>query len=41
LHFFLRKAESVAKPVKIDEKDFRYPGQTSIKEAAIMMLAIV
>ena len=41
LHFFLRKAESVAKPGEvIDEKDFRYPGpKPQFKEAAIMMLA--
>jgi putative nucleotidyltransferase with HDIG domain len=41
LHFFLRKAESMAKPGEvIDEKDFRYPGpKPQFKEAAIMMLA--
>jgi cyclic-di-AMP phosphodiesterase PgpH len=41
LHFFLRKAQSQAKPgEKIDEKDFRYPGpKPKFKEAAIMMLA--
>jgi len=41
LHFFLRKAESLAKPGEvIDEKDFRYPGpKPQFKEAAIMMLA--
>jgi cyclic-di-AMP phosphodiesterase PgpH len=41
LHFFLRKAQSQAKPgEKIDEKDFRYPGpKPQFKEAAIMMLA--
>lgn len=41
LHFFLRKAESEAKPGEhIDEKDFRYPGpKPQFKEAAIMMLA--
>ncbi|HEV7475612.1 MAG TPA: HDIG domain-containing protein [Pyrinomonadaceae bacterium] len=41
LHFFLRKAQSEAKPgEKIDEKDFRYPGpKPQFKEAAIMMLA--
>jgi putative nucleotidyltransferase with HDIG domain len=41
LHFFLRKAESVAKPGEvIDERDFRYPGpKPQFKEAAIMMLA--
>ncbi len=41
LHFFLRKAQSEAKPGEIiDEKDFRYPGpKPRFKEAAIMMLA--
>lgn len=41
LHFFLRKAESLAKPGEtIDERDFRYPGpKPQFKEAAIMMLA--
>jgi len=41
LHFFLRKAQSEAKPgEQIDEKDFRYPGpKPQFKEAAIMMLA--
>jgi putative nucleotidyltransferase with HDIG domain len=41
LHFFLRKAQSRAKPGEIiDEKDFRYPGpKPQFKEAAIMMLA--
>src|SRR6266481_5431593 len=41
LHFFLRKAESQAKPGEtIDEKDFRYPGpKPRFKESAIMMLA--
>lgn len=41
LHFFLRKAQSEAKPGEvIDEKDFRYPGpKPQFKEAAIMMLA--
>jgi len=41
LHFFLRKAQSLAKPGEvIDEKDFRYPGpKPQFKEAAIMMLA--
>jgi putative nucleotidyltransferase with HDIG domain len=41
LHFFLRKAQSLAKPGEtIDEKDFRYPGpKPRFKEAAIMMLA--
>jgi putative nucleotidyltransferase with HDIG domain len=41
LHFFLRKAESEAKPGEvIYEKDFRYPGpKPQFKEAAIMMLA--
>jgi putative nucleotidyltransferase with HDIG domain len=41
LHFFLRKAQSQAKPgEKIEEKDFRYPGpKPQFKEAAIMMLA--
>ncbi|MEP6818688.1 MAG: HDIG domain-containing metalloprotein [bacterium] len=41
LHFFLRKAQSLAKPGEvIEEKDFRYPGpKPQFKEAAIMMLA--
>ena len=41
LHFFLRKAQSQAKPGEtIDEKDFRYPGpKPQFKEAAILMLA--
>ncbi|HYJ85305.1 MAG TPA: HDIG domain-containing protein [Pyrinomonadaceae bacterium] len=41
LHFFLRKAQSQAKPGEvIDEKDFRYPGpKPQFKEAAIMMIA--
>jgi putative nucleotidyltransferase with HDIG domain len=41
LHFFLRKAQSQAKPGEvIDEKEFRYPGpKPQFKEAAIMMLA--
>jgi hypothetical protein len=41
LHFFLRKAQALAKPGEtIDEKDFRYPGpKPQFKEAAIMMLA--
>lgn len=41
LHFFLRKAQSEAKPgEEINEKDFRYPGpKPQFKEAAIMMLA--
>lgn len=41
LHFFLRKAQSEAKPGEIiEEKDFRYPGpKPQFKEAAIMMLA--
>jgi putative nucleotidyltransferase with HDIG domain len=41
LHFFLRKAQSLAKPGDVvDEKDFRYPGpKPQFKEAAIMMLA--
>ena len=41
LHYFLRKAQSQAKPnEKIDEADFRYPGpKPQFKEAAIMMLA--
>jgi putative nucleotidyltransferase with HDIG domain len=41
LHFFLRKAQSEAKPGEtIDEKDFRYPGpKPQFKESAIMMLA--
>ncbi|HEV7680474.1 MAG TPA: HDIG domain-containing protein [Pyrinomonadaceae bacterium] len=41
LHFFLRKAQSQAKPGEvIEDKDFRYPGpRPQFKEAAIMMLA--
>lgn len=41
LHFFLRKAQAMAKPDEVvDEKDFRYPGpKPKFKEAAIMMLA--
>src|SRR5687768_4814526 len=41
LHFFLRKAQALAKPGDtIDEKEFRYPGpKPQFKEAAIMMLA--
>jgi putative nucleotidyltransferase with HDIG domain len=41
LHFFLRKAQSQAKPGEvIHEKEFRYPGpKPQFKEAAIMMLA--
>jgi putative nucleotidyltransferase with HDIG domain len=41
LHFFLRKAQSEARPGEvIEEKDFRYPGpKPQFKEAAIMMLA--
>ncbi len=41
LHFFLRKAQTQAKPGEaIDEKEFRYPGpKPQFKEAAIMMLA--
>lgn len=41
LHFFLRKAQSQAKPGEvIDEKDFRYPGpKPQFQESAIMMLA--
>lgn len=41
LHFFLRKAQSQAKPGEmVDEKDFRYRGpKPEFKEAAIMMLA--
>lgn len=41
LHFFLRKAQTHAKPDEtIDEKEFRYPGpRPQFKEAAIMMLA--
>lgn len=41
LHFFLRKAQALAKPDEtVDEKDFRYPGpKPQFKEAAIMMLA--
>jgi len=41
LHFFLRKAQSEAKPGEvIEEADFRYPGpKPQFKEAAIMMLA--
>nr|AAP58574.1 putative metal-dependent phosphohydrolase [uncultured Acidobacteriota bacterium] len=41
LHFFLRKAQSQAKPGEnVDENDFRYPGpKPQFKEAAIMMVA--
>ena len=41
LHFFLRKAQSQAKPGDtVDDKDFRYPGpKPQSKEAAIMMIA--
>ncbi len=41
LHFFLRKAQSQAKPGEtVDDKDFRYPGpKPQFKEAAILMLA--
>lgn len=41
LHFFLRKAQALAKPGDtVDEKDFRYPGpKPQFREAAIMMLA--
>jgi cyclic-di-AMP phosphodiesterase PgpH len=41
LHFFLRKAQALAKPDEVvHEKDFRYPGpKPQFKEAAIMMLA--
>ena len=41
LHFFLRKAQALAKPDEVvAEKDFRYPGpKPQFKEAAIMMLA--
>jgi putative nucleotidyltransferase with HDIG domain len=41
LHFFLRKAQAMAKPdEQVDESDFRYPGpKPQFKEAAIMMLA--
>jgi cyclic-di-AMP phosphodiesterase PgpH len=41
LHFFLRKAQALAKPGEvIQEKDFRYPGPKPLfKEAAIMMIA--
>ncbi|MEP6636082.1 MAG: HDIG domain-containing metalloprotein [Acidobacteriota bacterium] len=41
LHFFLRKAQALAKPGEIiTEQDFRYPGpKPKFKEAAIMMLA--
>jgi cyclic-di-AMP phosphodiesterase PgpH len=41
LHFFLRKAQSLAKSGEtVEEKDFRYPGpKPQFKEAAIMMLA--
>ena len=41
LHFFLRKAQALAKPDEVvSEKDFRYPGpKPQFKEAAIMMLA--
>jgi len=40
LHFFLRKAESVAKPGEvIDERIFVILAKAQFKEAAIMMLA--
>jgi putative nucleotidyltransferase with HDIG domain len=41
LHFFLRKAQALAKPDEVvSEKEFRYPGpKPQFKEAAIMMLA--
>jgi cyclic-di-AMP phosphodiesterase PgpH len=41
LHFFLRKAQALAKPgEEIEEKEFRYPGpKPQFKEVAIMMLA--
>jgi putative nucleotidyltransferase with HDIG domain len=41
LHFFLRKAQALAKPEEtIDEQEFRYPGpKPQFKEAAIMMVA--
>jgi cyclic-di-AMP phosphodiesterase PgpH len=41
LHFFLRKAQALAKPGEtVEEKDFRYPGpKPQFKESAIMMLA--
>jgi hypothetical protein len=41
LHFFLRKAQALAKPGEVvDEHDFRYPGpKPQFKEAAIMMIA--
>lgn len=41
LHFFLRKAQAMAKEGEtVDEKDFRYPGpKPQFKEAAIMMIA--
>ena len=41
LHFFLRKAQSQAKPGEvINENEFRYPGpKPQFKEAAIMMIA--
>src|SRR6185503_4413985 len=41
LHFFLRKAKSMAKPNEnVDDNDFRYPGpKPEFKETAIMMLA--
>lgn len=41
LHFFLRKAQSLAKPGDaVDENDFRYPGpKPQFKETAIMMIA--
>jgi putative nucleotidyltransferase with HDIG domain len=41
LHYFLRRAQSQAKPGEtVEEKDFRYPGpKPQFKEAAIMMLA--
>lgn len=41
LHFFLRKAQSLALPgEEVDEAEFRYPGpKPQFKEAAIMMVA--
>lgn len=41
LHFFLRKAQALAKPGEtVEEKEFRYPGpKPQFKEAAIMMIA--
>jgi len=41
LHFFLRKAQALAKPDEVvSEREFRYPGpKPQFKEAAIMMLA--